>query len=202
MDASSPGTQLMESIRQKWGSTIQRMCLTSSVPEEFLAALIAGESGGDPTKSRFEPKVFAQLCAVACGKQAKFGSIGSVALIPTPGMISFRDGTARLLDFATSWGLTQIMGYQVIQFSRGVATLQEPTSNLNAAIILLTQFAAHNHLDLRSEFLELFACWNTGGPDPSKTTDPDYCTRGVMRAGIYSHLVAIAQSAPANAGVL
>ena len=37
-------------------------------PESFLAALTANETGGDPTASRFESSVFAQLAMVATAK--------------------------------------------------------------------------------------------------------------------------------------
>jgi hypothetical protein len=201
MDESSPETQLMESIRQKWGATIDAACKMSSVPASFLAALIANETGGDPTKSRFESKVFAELCMVCAGKQAHYGSLGINDLIPKPsqGLQEFNLTLKSLADFSSSWGLTQIMGYQVIEFGKKITNLTDPAASLTFTCMLLTQFANRFDLDLRTEFAQLFACWNCGQPDPSKTYDPQYCARGIARMALYSRLLAIQTPAPAPA---
>lgn len=182
----------MEAIRSVWGPAITTACHVSSVPEEFLAALIANESGGIASKSRFEEKVFSQIIAVCAGKAAHFGSLGAEALVPIPeqGLLEFKPTLKRLVDLSTSWGLTQIMGYQVLPFGRSLEKLSDPQENLTFATVLLAQFAHRHQLDLQKEHVELFACWNTGQPDPGKTYDPHYCGRGVARMDIYAEIVA------------
>lgn len=189
--SQSPDALLMQSIRQKWGPAITAACHLSSVPEEFLGALVANETGGDPTKTRFEEKVFGEICAVCSGKRARYGSLGAGALLPPPGIVpsGFKPGLDWLVDLSTSWGLTQIMGYQVLMFGRKLTSLTDPRENLSFATVLLAQFANRHHLDMRNEFTELFACWNTGGPDPTKTYDPNYCANGVARMVLYGQAV-------------
>jgi hypothetical protein len=45
---TDPNIALMNTIRAKWGASIDAACALSSVKPEFLAALIANESGGNP----------------------------------------------------------------------------------------------------------------------------------------------------------
>ena len=181
----SPDTTLMLSIRQKWGSAIAVACHESSIPESFLAALIANETGGDPTKSRFEEHVFGEILMVLAGKRAAFGSLGAQSLMATP-LVSLIAGLNTVVDMATSWGLTQIMGYQTIPFGKKIAGLRDPQENLTFATVLLTQFAHRFNLNIAANYPELFACWNTGGPHPEKTFDPDYCANGLRRAMLYA----------------
>jgi hypothetical protein len=197
-DASSPETQLMESIRQKWGAAIAAACNGTMVPSSFLAALVANETGGNPTKTRFEESVFMILCSVCAGKRAHYGQLGKNDLLPPVTDYSFTDGILRLVNFSTSWGLTQIMGYNTIPFSRPLSVLADSTQHLQFAVILLVQMANRWGLDLRQDYEKLFACWNTGQPEPMKTTDPKYCANGVMRMGLYDRLVATAQAATVN----
>jgi len=51
----------MQSIKDKFGAVIDDACKDSSVPPEFLAALIANETGGNPNAKRFERGVLASL---------------------------------------------------------------------------------------------------------------------------------------------
>lgn len=186
-----PEQKLMESIHQKWGAAITAACHLSSVPEEFLAALVALESGGDPLKVRFEEKTFGEIMAVIAGKRARFGSLGAEALIPSSfePPLQFKPILNYLVRLSTSWGLTQIMGYQVLPFGRKLESLSDPQDNLTFATILVTQFANRFNLDVASDFAELFACWNTGAPDPAKTYDPHYCINGVARMELYRQIV-------------
>src|SRR5271169_2016242 len=50
------------------------------VPAEFLAALTANESGGDPQATRFEPGVYQHLKSVAQGRVASYGAISKSLL--------------------------------------------------------------------------------------------------------------------------
>ena len=170
----------MAGIRQRWGPILASSCRLSSVPESFLAALVANESGGDPAARRFEVGVFKHLRAVAAGTEPHFGSIVARHL-------NGADDEA-LRGLASSWGLTQIMGYHIL--GRGIAhayLLADPVLNLHLACRLLSEFAERFDLDVTHEFAELLCCWNSGRPD-GKTFDPKYCEKGLQRMQTYKSM--------------
>jgi hypothetical protein len=196
-------TQLMQSIKEKWSTSILAAAGVSSVPAAFLAALIANESGGDANAKRFEKNVLATLWEVLLGRKANYGSIGRtdvvgyIADLP-PGAIHApsvlpADAFQRVDALATSWGLTQIMGYHVLEPDISLGSLENVKSgpgNLLGATRLLAQFAHRYQLDLATDFPPLFACWNTGAPDPAKTFDSHYVSNGLERMKLYAQLAA------------
>jgi hypothetical protein len=192
--------ELMAGIKTRWGALLDSAAQTTSVPESFLAALVANESGGNPDAKRFEPAVFAALAEVLLGRKAAYGSLGGldVRRFAFPAEISAANPiidasqiigvVERLESLATSWGLVQIMGYEAIPFHlEGAAALQSPASELPIALKMLAQFSAHDGLDLAKDFSELFDCWNTGRPH-APTFDPQYIPRGLARKTIYESL--------------
>lgn len=194
---------LMQSIRKAWGGTIAEACKNSSVPQAFLAALIGNESGGSNDAKRFEPGVLTSLWQVLQGRKAAYGSIGQqdlrVFIVPaemvaeiTPAnfLAAFTSALQQLDGLASSWGLTQIMGYHALEFGVSLAALKNPPQHLTIATKMLAQFATRFQLDLATDYPPLFACWNTGGPDPSKTFDPKYCANGVTRMALYQEILA------------
>jgi hypothetical protein len=204
-----PQIQLMTEIRDRWGSEISKACQTSSVPAAFLASLIAEESGGNPNAKRFEPGVLHALWEVFVGRKKAFGSIDGVNLLvyalpaiadptkPDAGTSSlealrslFTSSLERVDNLATSWGLTQVMGYHVLENWPEINHTEDlltPANELPLSLRLLAQFADRFGLDLRKDFGELFTCWNTGEPN-GKTADPQYVPRGLARMAIYSQL--------------
>jgi hypothetical protein len=169
----------MNRIHQQWGPAIQEACKYSSVPPEFLAALIAGESAGNPEAVRFEPRVFRKLCVVRAGLLREYVGITHDFLAST------EDITLR--DWATSWGLTQVMGYHVARRPGGVAILKDPASHLKFALGLLSEFVERFQLNPKLEFEEMFRCWNSGGPY-GKTFDPKYVEKGLARMKVYQEM--------------
>jgi hypothetical protein len=202
---------------------IQEACRSSSVRPEFLGALTANESGGDPTAVRFEPSVYRHLKAVAAGERPRYGGVGVEALCeeltevlhPKTGefhekflnslfMAGQADELSRLADealreLASSWGFVQIMGFHLIGRRGTVRDLLEPRFHYRLANQLLAEFAESYQLDLSREFEELFRCWNTGRPD-GRTADPAYVENGLRRMEIYRALMmeAVAAGAGAN----
>ena len=184
----SPESRLMLRIKTRWSSAIQEACRYSSIPEEFLAALIANESGGNPEAQRFERGVFRKLCAVRAGELREYGGITRDFLAST------EDATLR--DWATSWGLTQVLGYHIARRPGGVEILKVPASHLKFALGLLGEFIERFQLNPKAEFEEMFRCWNSGAPydDPKtpriegKTFDPKYAENGLARMEIYRGL--------------
>ena len=192
--------ELMQAIKTRWGALLDSAAQTTSVPESFLAALVANESGGNPDAKRFEPAVFAALAEVLLGRKAAYGSLGGIDIrrfvLPAEvasGMATIDAGKCievveRLESLATSWGLLQVMGYEAIPFHLGgPGALQSPASEMPIALKMLAQFASHNGLDLGKDFAELFDCWNTGRPH-APTADPQYIPKGLARKTIYEGL--------------
>lgn len=194
---------LMQTIRGKWHAEIDQAAALTGVPADFLAALIANESGGNPSAKRFERGVLSSLWEVLQGRSAAFGSIGRADLLayilPNAGdlimpadpasFVALHVATAmqRLDSLATSWGLTQIMGYEAIPFHIEVATLADPGFGLVTSGRMLKDFAARNNLSLTSDYVELFDCWNTGRPH-APTADPQYIPNAVERVALYREL--------------
>jgi len=179
----------MRRIHTRWGAAIQEACRFSSVPPEFLAALIANESAGKPDAKRFERRVFPRL------KQLRAGEISVYNKLRHQDVRGLDDSA--LHSFATSWGLTQIMGYHTFGRGGGLALIRgDPVVHLKFALGLLAEFAERYQLNLVADFEELFRCWNTGAPydDPQtariegRTHDPRYVENGLARMEIYRQL--------------
>jgi len=204
--------KLVRRVFTRCDEFIQEACRSSSVPAEFLGALTANESGGNPAAVRFEPSVYRHLKAVAAGERPRYGGIDGESLCqelaevlhPKTGEFHakfldslFMDGQASelthladeaLRELASSWGFVQIMGFHVIGRGGTVRDLLAPRFHYHLANQLLAEFVASYQLDLRSEFEELFRCWNTGQPD-GQTADPRYVENGLMRMEIYGALI-------------
>jgi len=187
---------LMQSIRFKWKPQLEIAVSGTAIPEAFLAALVANESGGEPDAKRFEPNVLGKLWAVLLDRAPRYGSLKKSDVLeyvqPTE-LTSLTDGFRNLDDLATSWGLTQIMGYHIIDWRsipgwyRSVDDLRMPDRHLKCSVLLLTQFANRFELDLSTNFSELLHCWNSGAPT-GQTFDPDYVANGLSRMELYSSL--------------
>jgi hypothetical protein len=204
--------RLLRRVFTRCDELIQEACRSSSVCAEFLGALTANESGGDPAAVRFEPSVYRHLKAVAAGERPRYDGISAEALckellevlhpktgefhavfLNSPSMA----GQARelscvadeaLRELASSWGFVQIMGFHVIGRRATVRDLVEPRFHYHFAIQLLAEFAECYQLDLAREFEEMFRCWNTGRPD-GRTADPAYARNGLRRMEIYHELM-------------
>lgn len=269
--------RLMRRLMDGVGSYVTEHKSDTRISAEFLAALTANESGGDPHATRFEPGVYQHLKNVADGRATCYGSItkslldrqiahqssgehepgslhestsghesvsehepsskpsdpadraaqGSAAREsasathenPSPAAkadsyhaehltASFSASCATTLSaledqavrrLATSWGLTQIMGYHMLGRPEPVEKLCDPAYHYALAARMIEDFAARFHLDPQHDFEALFRCWNTGRPD-GKTFDPSYAERGLRRIEICRRLTA-APSPTAAAGV-
>ena len=209
--------RLVERVFERCEAVIEEACALSSVPPEFLGALVANESGGYADATRFEPAVYRHLQAVAQGQSPSFGSINVTKLdqelaelFPptdatlharylTPAFAANHGGEIQsaadeaLRELATSWGYTQIMGYHMAGQPGTVRRLLDPFFHFRVALRLLSEFAADYQLDLGHEFPEMFCCWNTGRPY-GKTFDPEYVAKGLQRMRIYRQIRSIRQS--------
>jgi len=192
--------ELMQSIKDKWGTAIAAACSVSSVPAGFLAALIANESGGNPYARRFEHSVLASLWEVLLGRKTAYGSIARLSLVGYVTGISVltvnaptslpADAFQRVDALATSWSLTQIMGYHALEpqiAASGMASLKDPAGNLICATRMLGAFAHSYQLDVTRDFEPMLRCWNGGHPT-AQTFDPNYVPNGLARMALWTTL--------------
>lgn len=190
--------KLLSDIREKYSAYIEPACKATVFPASLLAALTANETGLDDKKNRFESSVFVDLAQVLAGKKANFGSIGSIDIeaflardLRPLGLNELRVSVVSLMTLATSWGPTQIMGYQVLSSPLGrIGELQDVSLHFEWAVRLLTLFEREFRLsgdfnDADAE--QYFRCWNTGRPD-GRTFDPNYAANGIRRMRIYESL--------------
>lgn len=192
---SDANAELMQKIRGEWGALIDGVCASSSVLPSFLAALVANESGGDPHARRFEPHTLVQLWNVLLDRVAMFGSITRADLLgvlmpASTAMLSPYAAALAIDELASSHGLTQIMGYEILDRSINtgsttIAELEDPEKNLTTSLSMLAQFAHRFGLDVTKDFSQLFDCWNTGRPK-APTFDPNYITNGLARMTAYA----------------
>jgi hypothetical protein len=198
----TPEQDLMQKIKNLYGETIAKISTASKVPESFTAALIANESGGDPRVKRFESGVLVSIFQVLMGRKAAYGTIGRTDLVqfvsgqsvqPASVPASLPTDTYQRLDsLANSWGLTQILGYHVLEDAsptRQPIALQDPTISITFTNWMLVDFANRFHLDVTKDFEGLFRCWNTGR-STGQTFDPQYVAEGFSRKAIYEALTA------------
>jgi hypothetical protein len=177
---------LMRTIRETWVAEITAAVEDTGVPERFLAALIANESGGNANAERLEPNVLAELSEVLLGKRAAYAGIHSEAIMDYVALADphdlFPQELARLVYLATSHGLTQIMGWHLLAKNK-----TSEGNFLEFTVELLRDFADEFRLNLSSDFEQLFRCWNSGKPD-GKTFDPNYVPNGLERMSLYAEL--------------
>jgi len=173
----------------------------SEIRREFLAALIAGESGGSNAACRFEKGVYQHLVEVKAGKLSQADILHHRpahygAILPS----WLADATPEMLRMlATSWGWTQILGYHILSGPAGPLDIKlaiakrliDGPANLREAVSLLKSFAVEFKLHAAVDFEELFSCWNTGQPF-GKTYDPEYVRNGLLRMDIYRGLASLA----------
>lgn len=110
-----------------------------------------------------------------------------------PGAVDSLEDEA-LRELATSWGLTQIMGYHMVGRRGTVRDLAQPEFHYGVAAELLVEFAARFELDLSRQWAEMFRCWNTGSPY-GVTFDAHYVENGLRRMEIYRQLAVAAAGA-------
>jgi hypothetical protein len=182
----TPEQELMTKIKTDCGPWIKDAIDGTPYPAELLAAITANESGGDPRAQRFEPKVFGHLAQVLVGQKANYGAIGGEDLagqLPK----GIRDAILQLMSYATSYGPTQIMGYEALVGGYNVAELPNLQTHYRHAVKMLEDFDKRYQLSARNEWGLFFHCWNDGSPT-APTEDPAYTSRGLDRMGIYKLL--------------
>jgi hypothetical protein len=182
----TPDQQLMQKVKEVYGSFIDAAVDGTPYPAAFLAALAANESSGDPAVARFEPAVFWQLSFTLINRKQNFGAIKPddlahyLAAPEDP-----RTAVLALVNLATSWGPTQIMGYQALAGKYPLAELPNLQTHFPHAIAMLKDF--NSRFSLGQDWNPYFHCWNGGSPTAA-TFDPNYTAKGLDRMTIYEAL--------------
>jgi hypothetical protein len=191
--------EMMLKISLMMGEEIREAIAGTPFSESFVAALVANESGGDVYATRFESSVFTSLAAVLIAHKPSFGSIGAQDLMkacwPESQVNShtghqpvwgFQQALLALVNLATSWGPTQIMGYHRIEFDFDLSELTSLKTHFKHTVELLKSFRERWNLDVTS-WMPFFLCWNTGSPHGGSggTFDPNYVKNGLARLELY-----------------
>jgi hypothetical protein len=196
----------MAKIKAELGDYIAGAVADTPFSPALVAAITANESGGNASESRFEPAVAAELGRVIAGQVAEYsprgirGPIGAQDLLaicypkaspPLLGMLyTPAQSQLALINLATSWGPTQIMGWHSIELDISLSEIVQLHTHYDVVVEMLTWFYTHYLLadrpDLGSNGIPgaLLNCWNTGDPK-AQTFDPDYVANGLARMALY-----------------
>jgi hypothetical protein len=170
---------LMAKIKAGYGQIIREAVNGTAIPEALVAALIANETGGNGLAVRFEPGVYRHLAEVLSGAAHSYGQITKAVLAGKT------DEDIRAL--ATSWGATQIMGYNALAHKVDYLSLPHAEVSIPLTVRMLGEFAHEFGLAPGSDAGALLKCWNCGNPN-GKTFDPLYVVRGTGRMKIYAEV--------------
>ena len=185
-------TALMKLIRDTLGAQIRAAVAGTPIPESFVAALVANESGGNLAATRYEAAELGRFALVLAGKRESYQGIVKATLSAAlRGVYTLEQGAQILVNYCTSWGPTQIMGWQALKGGYPLSELSLPTKHFPHAVELLVSFSKEFTLisdGVQTSWANFFRCWNTGRPD-GKTFDPNYATNGLYRMQIYQQLV-------------
>lgn len=191
----------MAAIKSQYGAYIAAAVAGTPFSESFVAALVANEGALNPAATRLEPKVFTDLADVITGKKGNYGSIRVDDLMamaypmrqvssdadPQPAW-GLATALTALRNLASSWGPTQIMGYQALAGKYSLGDLADPKKHFPHTVEMLVDFEKRFGLEKAdSQYALLFNCWNTGSPT-GQTFDPKYSNLGLARIHIYESL--------------
>lgn len=183
----TPEQELMLRVWRVCGAEITKAAQGTDYPPAFLAALAANETGGDPTRTRFEPLVFAHLGRVIVGQESHYGALGAQDLIeayaPPHAGWGLRESLTALANFATSWGPCQVMGYHALTRKIPLSWIVQLSSHFDVVVGLLNDFR-REWRETAFDAAHLLDDWNTGRPD-GKTADPQYISNGLGRMALY-----------------
>jgi hypothetical protein len=183
-------TALMRTIRDTMAAPIRAAIVSSAIPESFVAALVANESGGNAGATRYEPYELGQFALVLCGDRQDYQGITSAVLLGKILSGNVSDAVKKLVNICTSWGPTQIMGWHAIKDGYPIGDLSLLRSHFARAAGYLAAFQREFPQTAQrtdTAWFDLFTCWNAGRPG-NPTSDPTYSARGLRRMKIYEGL--------------
>lgn len=193
--------ELMQKIKTELGDYIAGAVEGTPFPASLLAAITANESDGVANAQRFEPAVFADLGRVVAGQKTSYAPAGCKRAITSDHLLAvccptteqapakmasvytFPQGMLALVNLATSFGPTQIMGWHALEMGFALGELCSLPTHFDRAVQLIEWFKERYNLGT-PEPQSFFHCWNTGSP-VAPTFDPEYVTKGMARMALY-----------------
>lgn len=173
-------------IYDRFGPLVREACAGSIVPEDFLGGFVGVEAGIDhhgnisPDATRFEPGVYRHLIDVRDDREYSWSKI-------TRGDLAGLSDDA-IRNLATSWCLTQIMGWHMVHDLKGsIEDLRDIDKHLKYAVELL--IVVGRRYELAHDWTAVLHIWNSGSPT-GKTYDPDYVPNALAVKAAYARLIA------------
>ncbi len=180
---NSQASTLAAQIRSQLGVRIKAATDGSLASQSLLAGLISVESAKNAdgsineTSTRFEKGVYLKLLSVRDGVRTSYNNIHRNQLT---GM-----SDAAIKNLATSYSLTQIMGYHLFTLKCTIAELRDPERHLYYACDLL-EITSKVFLK-QNRFEPVFRIWNSGSPE-GKTYDPSYVFNALAVKSAYREI--------------
>lgn len=147
----------------------------TEIPASYLAALISLESHppGNRRSRRFEPRVYQRLLELKNDGRA-------FAKIDRHRVRNLSD--AELRELATSYGLTQIMGYHCLDLG---CSIQDLSGSYH--LLWSVAYIRRNYLSpmLKRDWASCFRIHNTGRAEGATSRD-DYAEKGLLRMRYYA----------------
>ncbi|MBE7440546.1 MAG: hypothetical protein HS115_18995 [Spirochaetales bacterium] len=152
---------------------IARAVIGTDLTVPYLAALISLESHppGNSDSARFEAKIYERLLRAQAGEP--YGQITARELS------GHSDGELR--ELATSYGLTQIMGFHCLRLGCSIIDLKGPYHLEWASAWMQRMYGKHAR---KKDWTSCFRIHNTGRPN-GKTHRADYVEKGLLRMAYY-----------------
>lgn len=165
---------IMFHIYHRLHSEIETAVDGTEIPASFLAALISLESHppGNRNSRRFEPKVYQRLL-----EMKNHGR--SFSRLPVEKIRVLSD--AELRELATSYGLTQIMGYHCLDLGCSIEDLAGEYHLLWSVAYMRRHYLPQI---VKKDWEACFRIHNTGRPEGT-THRSDYAERGLVRMRYY-----------------
>lgn len=166
---------VMFHLYQTLHKEIEQAVRGTDIDPAYLAALISLESNppGNKKSARFEPHVYTKLIAL----QRNGDSYGS---LNRRSVLGKSDGEIRAL--ATSYGLTQIMGFHCLDLGCSPTDLKG-SYHLQWAVAWMQN--SYGKQAARKDWNACFRMHNTGHPRGS-TSRKDYVEKGLIRMNYYN----------------
>lgn len=183
-----------QQIFDRFGWMIHLACEKSGVAEEFLAGFIGVEAGIDrqgmirPEAKRFEPGVFEDLKSL---RDKGFCIVGGKTRLNYSGVTQKQlEGLsdAALANLATSWGMSQIMGWHCLNnLNCSIEDLRDPEKHLFYTIRLLKLGESGKYLS-RGDLASVLRIWNTGSAN-GKTYHASYVPNALLVRKHYAQIL-------------
>lgn len=178
---------LATKIRAKLGKELERVCFGTLVSPALLAGLISVENARlDPEASRFEKHVFTKLKRLRNPLVFWRREWNGITQQDLRGA-----SDEALINLATSFSFTQIMGWWSIPLTRilerpvTVGMIRNQHQHLELAVRLL-EHTGRRYLRVHN-YGAVLRIWNTGKPD-GRTHDPRYVANALAVMNEYRRL--------------